>query len=79
MLHVSEISHIAERKLPDGKHKPFSLKFVKSSGDVVSADNVVMTSSHSLGRTINILFPNGQIRKVRTASIIEFNNVKTFM
>lgn len=79
MIHVSEISRIAEHKLPSGEPKPFSLKFVKENGAVVVADEVIMTSCHSTGYTINIKFPNGQMRKVRTASIIEFNSVKTFM
>lgn len=80
MLHFSKILSIAERKGKDSKPVPFSLKYVKAStGEVISIQKATLTSSHHSG-TMNIkIAASGQIRKITTALIIEFNNTSIYL
>lgn len=73
MIHVSVIPSICERKDATGRPVTFSFKAVIRNGDVIDGENCVMTSHHSAGRTINIKFPGGEIRKLKLISFIEFN------
>ena len=80
MIHISKIPEIAKRKDKTGKPVPFSLKYVKkSTGQIITVENAVMTSSHHMG-TMNIkILASGQIRKLITALIIEFNQTKIYL
>jgi hypothetical protein len=59
---------------------PFSMKFRKiSTGELVEANNVVLTSNHSNGRTVNLKFiESNEIRKILLISIIELNGEEIF-
>ena len=79
MIHVSKISLLAEQ-MENGQPKLFSCKFVKrTTGEIVTVEKCFCTSVHSEGGTMNIKFPNGQIRKIRILSIIEFNGVEVYV
>lgn len=54
---------------------PFTMKFVKvSTGEVVQTGEVVLTSNHSSGDTVNVKFiESGEIRKILLHSIIDIN------
>jgi hypothetical protein len=79
MLNNSVIHHIIEKRDAKGKPVPFSMKFVKiSTGEIVTAENVVCTSSHFNPRTYNIMFPNMEIRKVRHTLIVEINGQEVY-
>ena len=57
-----------------------SLKFWKDDGSIVSADNVICTSSYHHGNTFNIKFlGSGQFRKIRAITIFEINNLEVFI
>jgi hypothetical protein len=54
--------------------EPVSLKFIKTDGAIITADNVVCTSSYFHNDTVNLKFnDSGEFRKVKVFSIIEFN------
>jgi hypothetical protein len=72
MIHISKVSKLAEEK-------PFDCTFIKQNGDIVHCNNVTCTSVHSLGRTMNLKFPNNEIRKIKLISIIEFNGMEVFI
>ena len=57
------------------KGTPFSMKFVKAeTGEIINADNVVMTSSNFERRTRNIMFlTSEEIRTVSNILITEYN------
>ncbi len=75
MIHVSKIFDVIRRSTKDGQPVPFQIKFVKrSTGSVVEAVDVICTSSHFRGGTMNLKFPNGEFRKINIMLIIEFNN-----
>lgn len=78
MLHISKVTMLAETK-EKGKRKPFSCRFVKKTGQIVEAKEVVCTSVHSVGRTMNLLWPSGEVRKVKIISVIEFNGQEVFV
>lgn len=73
MIHVSKIPSIADRKDVTGEPVPFNFKAVTLEGSLIDGENCIMTSHHSVGRTINIKFPGGGFRKLRLISFIEFN------
>lgn len=73
MIHVSKITSICDRKDATGKPVRFSFTALSLKGEVIEGENCVMTSYHTTGRTINIKFPSGEIRKLRLISFIKFN------
>jgi len=73
MIHVSVIPSITERKDSAGKPVRFSFTAVTLSGEVIEGEDCVMTSHHQVGRTMNIKFPGGEIRKIKLISFIRFN------
>jgi hypothetical protein len=57
-----------------------SLKFWKDDGSIISADNVICTSSYYHGNTFNLKFLNsGLFRKVRAVTIFEINDLEVFI
>jgi hypothetical protein len=57
-----------------------SLKFWKNDGSIVSADNVICTSSYHRGNTFNLKFlTSNQFRKVRAVTIFEINDMEVFI
>ena len=80
MIHFSKILSVAQRKSNDGKHVPFSVKFVKAStGEVVFVDKAVYTSSSHKGYMNIKILSSGQIRKLIIPLIIEFNGSQVYL
>lgn len=73
MIHVSKLTVIADRKDAAGKAVPFSFKAITLKGELIEGKDCIMTSHHQVGRTINIKFPSGEIRKLKLISFIQFN------
>lgn len=68
MIHISQV----RKEL--SKQQPVSLKFWKENGEIVSATNVVQTSSYFKNDTINLKWiDSGEVRKIHATSIHEFN------
>lgn len=56
------------------------VKFWKSDGSIVHANNVICTSSSFRHNTVNLKFlTSKQFRKVRVVSIFEINGMEVFM
>ena len=80
MINVSEIPSIVLKRV--GKkiieQPTFSLCFVADDGRLVEVDECICTSAFHRNRTINIrIASSGEIRKVRTITIIRYNGVET--
>ena len=66
--------HIAQVRKELAKKEPVRMKFYKADGSMVSADNVVMTSSYFQNDTVNLKFlTSGEFRKIHVYQIVEFN------
>lgn len=56
------------------------VKFWKSDGTIVHANNVICTSTNYQNNTVNLKFlTSKQFRKVRMVSIFEINGMEVFM
>lgn len=56
------------------------LKFWDKNGNIISANNVICTSTYFHNNTANIKFLNsGQFRKIRIVTIFEINGLEVFM
>jgi hypothetical protein len=74
LIHIND----ARKILTSGQ--PVSLKFWKSDGSIVYAPNVICTSSFHHGNTVNIKFIDSkQVRKIRTVTIFEINDLELFL
>lgn len=60
----------------NGDPVPFQFKAVKKSGEIIEGKNCILTSSFHHNNTLNIKFPNGQMRKLRKVGFIEINNTE---
>jgi hypothetical protein len=80
MIHISKITDLASRTDKKGIKLAFSLKYVKvNSGEIITIENAILTSSHHSG-TINVkILDSAQIRKLTLALIIEFNHTPVYM
>lgn len=68
MIHLSDARKVINQR------KPINIKFWKKNGEIVTANNVVCTSSFFKNDTINFKFLNSEeIRKIRIFSIFELN------
>jgi hypothetical protein len=77
MIHLNVIHIISEQEDSYGNRHEFSFKYVsKSTGDIISCDRAICTSSNNERRTRNIKMVSGEIRKLRDILFIEFNNEK---
>ncbi len=80
MIHASKLPVIMSNIDETGKPKLFSLKFRKSStGELIEANDVYMSSYYHRNGTLNIVFPSKETRKIKLCSIIEFNNKEVFL
>lgn len=80
MIHASKIPVIMDRTNENGKTKTFDLAFRKqSTGELVIAKNVYMSSHFHRNGTINITFPNNQVRKIRMCLIEEINGKEVYL
>jgi hypothetical protein len=76
MIHYSKINLITAKKDARGVPVPFSFKAVTLSGDIITGENCIATSSHA-NRSHNIKWPeSGEIRKIRNISFIELNGTE---
>ncbi len=75
MIHIS-----VARKIINNK-KPFNCKVWKgSTGDIITYNNVVCTSSNFKNNTINIkILSSGQIRKFRIVTLFEINDEEIYL
>lgn len=58
---------------------PFSFKAVKKNGEIITGENVILTSEFHGNNTLNIKYPNGQVRKLRKVGFIELNKQEVFI
>lgn len=73
VLHRSRIDELLESK------SPMNIVFVKrSTGEIVKADNVIVTSINGIKNTCNIEFENGEKRTARKCLILEIDNIKFY-
>lgn len=76
MMNISLMRKI----LQASKGEPVNLKFWKKNGEIVRADNVIVTSKNWKNHTINIRFvESGEMRTVRTVTIFEFNDIEIYL
>jgi hypothetical protein len=80
MLHYSTINLVSERK-SNGAPVPFCFKFIaRSTGEVITVNEAVVTSSNFARRTRNVMFlPSHEIRTVRNCCFIEFNGIEIYI
>ncbi len=77
MIHISKLNILTEKKDDKGKPMPFSFKAVTLSGEIITGNNVVVTSSNYKRNTRNIKFlESGEIRKLKNIGFIEINGVE---
>jgi len=68
MIHIGKVRKILNT------HDPLSIKYWKRNGEIVSAQNVVCTSSYFENDTVNLKHLNSdEFRKVRVLTIFELN------
>lgn len=80
MIHASKIPLIMDQKDSKGRKKTFDIAFHKlSTGELIKANNVYMSSYFHRNGTLNIVFPGGETRKIRLAMITEFNKKEVFL
>lgn len=73
-LSISKIDILLDRK------EPMDIIFTKrSTGEIVEAKGVIVTSIYSKDYTINIEFPNGQKRTICKLLINRIDNTKIFL
>ncbi len=75
MVHISKLSVIMERR-NGNEPVPFNFKSVKKNGEIIEGKNCILTSSYHGNNTLNIKFPNGQVRKLRKLGFIEINGTE---
>ncbi len=64
----------------DRRRVPFSLSFVKSTGEIIHVTEAVCTSTYHANRTANImLLPSKEVRTLPLISIIRFNSEDVFV
>lgn len=57
-----------------------SIRYWKEDGSIVTANDVICTSSNHHGNSFNIKFLNsGEFRKVRAITIFEINDLEVFI
>jgi len=73
LLHISKIDVLLEQK------EPMDIAFYKrSTGEIVEAKGVIVTSIYGKEGTYNIEFPNGEKRTVRKCLTKRINHIKIF-
>jgi hypothetical protein len=74
MLHLANARKIIE------SGEPFDCRFWKRNGEIVTAENVVCTSSYFHGNTFNLKFLNSeQFRKVKAVLIFEVSGEEVYL
>lgn len=72
--------HITTARKMLSSGDPMDIRFWKADGSIITANNVICTSSNFANNTINIMFiESKQIRKVRVISIFEINGMEVFI
>ena len=80
-IHWSKIWDIMQEHNDDGTPKAFSFTFVKkSTGAVVDVPSCTLTSIHSKGSTLNVLYHGQEKPKtIRKCLIIKFNGKPVYV
>ena len=80
MIHASKLPILMQRLGKDRRRVPFSLSFVKSTGEIIHVAEAVCTSTFHANRTANImLLPSKEVRTLPLISIIRFNSEDVFV
>ena len=80
MIHASKLPLLMERLGKDRRRVPFSLSFVKSTGELIQVAEAVCTSTYHANRTANImLLPSKEVRTIPLISILRINNEDVFV
>jgi hypothetical protein len=80
-IHWTKIRELMEKKDEKGKSVSFSLSYVKkSTGTIVDVPSCTLTSIHSKGSTLNILYAGeDKPRTIRKCLIIKFNGKSVYL
>ncbi|MDR2086833.1 MAG: hypothetical protein LBP72_06620 [Dysgonamonadaceae bacterium] len=77
---MANLIHINTMRLMLNSGEAVSLKFWKDDGSIVSADNVICTTSHYKSNTFNLKFLTSKVfRTVRAITIFEINDMEVFI
>jgi len=80
MIHASIIPSLMEQTDEKGKPKRVNLKIRKlSTGEEIEANDVILTSYYHRNGTLNIKYPNGEIRKIHLVLITVFNGKEVYL
>lgn len=79
MLHASKIPVVMEESDANGLPKRFNLSVYTASGELMECNDVCMLTYYHRKGVLNIKFPNEQVRKIRLALIVKFNNMEVFL
>jgi len=75
MIHISKLPMLMERLDKNKRRVPFSLIYVKSSGECINIPEAVCTSTFAGNRTANImLLPSKEVRTISMIGIMKFND-----
>lgn len=80
-IHWIKIWELMDKKDAKGRPVPFSVSYVKkSTGAIVNVPSCTLTSFHSKGSTLNILYAGEEKpRKIRKCLIIMFNGKSVYL
>jgi len=81
MIHYSAVYHIIEKKDAKGIPIPFSCLYRKrSSGELITIENAVVTSSYHADSSFTVKFINsGEIRKLRSVLFMQVNGIEVYV
>lgn len=77
-IRMRDIKNVVEAKDADGRRQPFDCRVYTRKGKPMECHEVICTSSYH-GGTYNILFPNGDVRKIRELFIVSLNGMEVFV
>ena len=77
MLSYRKLSLLINRYTPDGRKRPFTLRFVSSRGELIEWHNVVCTSRNAKARTHTYISTvSHNYRAVRDVLVLMVDNCK---
>jgi len=72
-MHINVAREILEER------QPVDIKFWTKSGDVVEGKGVICSSTYFHNNTANLVFSNGEVRKIRMVTIHEINGQEVYL
>jgi hypothetical protein len=79
MLHASKIPLVMDVTDEKGLPKKVNLSVYTSKGEIMECQDVILTSYFHRNGTLNLKFPNGEIRKIRLVLIVQFNGMEVYL